>query len=62
MYKWKVIDNIFRPQKVKLHLMIILWLQQLNFNSAAVEVWEWISNLIPYVTVHMITYTCWYLS
>ena len=31
----------------------------LNFNGATVEVWEWISNLIPYVTVRMIIYPCW---
>ena len=33
-----------------------------NFNSAAVEVWEWISNFIPRFTGHMATYPCWYFS
>ena len=30
-----------------------------NFNSATVEVWEWISNFIPHFTGHVITYPCW---
>ena len=30
-----------------------------NMNGAAVEVWEWISNLIPHLTCHVITYPCW---
>ena len=30
-----------------------------NFNSATVEVWEWISNFIPHFTGHMIAYSCW---
>ena len=30
-----------------------------NFNGAAVEVWEWISNFIPHLTVHVITHPCW---
>ena len=30
-----------------------------NFNGAAVEVWEWISNFIPHFTGHLITYPCW---
>ena len=30
-----------------------------NFNGATVEVWEWISNLIPQFTEHMIIYPCW---
>ena len=29
-----------------------------NFNGAAVEVYEWISNIIPYFTGHMDTYPC----
>ena len=29
----------------------------LNFNSAAVEVWEWISNFIPNFTGHVTTYS-----
>ena len=28
----------------------------LNFNGAAVEVWEWISYLIKYFTLRVITY------
>ena len=27
-----------------------------NFNTATIEDWEWISNLIPHSTVHTITY------
>ena len=27
-----------------------------NPNGAAVEVWEWISNFIPYCTVHVFIY------
>ena len=34
----------------------------LNFNGATVEVWEWISNFIPHITGHVITYPCWDLS
>ena len=30
-----------------------------NFNIEAVEVWEWISNSIPYFIVDVITYPCW---
>ena len=30
-----------------------------NFNGCTVEVWEWISSLIPHFTVHVITYSCW---
>ena len=29
-----------------------------NFNGAAIEVCEWISNFIPHFTVHVITYSC----
>ena len=27
-----------------------------NFNCAAIEVWEWLSNFIPHFTGHVITY------
>ena len=27
-----------------------------NFNGVTVEVWEWISNFMPYFTGHVITY------
>ena len=30
-----------------------------DFNSAAVEVWKWISNFIPRFTGHVITDPCW---
>ena len=30
-----------------------------NFSGAAIEVWEWISNLILHFTGHIITYPCW---
>ena len=30
-----------------------------NFNSATVEVWEWISNSILHITGHVITYPLW---
>ena len=30
-----------------------------NFNRKTGEVREWISNLIPYLTVHVITHPCW---
>ena len=30
-----------------------------NFNGATIEIWEWLSNFIPYFTVHMITYLSW---
>ena len=33
-----------------------------NFNGAAVDVWEWISNFIPQFTRIVITYPCWDLS
>ena len=29
-----------------------------NFNRATVRVWEWISNCMPHVTGHVITYPC----
>ena len=29
-----------------------------NFNGAAVEVWEWLSNFIPHFTRYVITYSC----
>ena len=31
----------------------------LNFNGAAVEVLEWISNYIPHFIMDVITYPCW---
>ena len=33
-----------------------------NFNGITVEVWEWISNFIPYFMMDVITYPCWDLS
>ena len=33
-----------------------------NFNGAAVEVWEWVSNAIPDFAGHAITYPCWEYS
>ena len=30
-----------------------------NFNGATVEVWEWISNLIPNFVLHVITDSRW---
>ena len=30
-----------------------------NFNGAAVEVWEWISNCIPPLIMDEITHPCW---
>ena len=30
-----------------------------NFNGCTVEVWEWISNFIPYFISVVITYPCW---
>ena len=30
-----------------------------NFNSATVEVWEWISSFIPHILMSVITYPCW---
>ena len=30
-----------------------------NFKGAAVEVWEWISNIIPHFTGHVITFQYW---
>ena len=30
-----------------------------NFNSTAIEVWEWINNFIPHFTMCMITYPWW---
>ena len=34
----------------------------LNFNDATVEVWEWISNFIPYFLIDAIINPCWDLS
>ena len=31
-----------------------------NFNGTAVEVWEWISNFIPYFVIDVIIYPTWY--
>ena len=33
-----------------------------NFNSATVEVWEWVSNFISHFTGYVITYLWWNLS
>ena len=33
-----------------------------DFSGAAVEVWEWTSNLIPHFTGYVITYPCWDIS
>ena len=30
-----------------------------NFNGYTVEVWEWISNFLPHLTGHVITYPRW---
>ena len=30
-----------------------------NFNGCTVEVWEWLSNFIPYFIMDVITYPCW---
>ena len=30
-----------------------------NFNDTTVEIWEWLSNFIPHLTGHVITYPCW---
>ena len=30
-----------------------------NFNGCIVEVWEWISDFIPYFREHMLCYSCW---
>ena len=32
--------------------------QQIEPENQVLEVWEWISNLIPHITQHMITYPC----
>ena len=33
-----------------------------NFDHGTVEAYEWISNFIPHITEHIITYSCWDLS
>ena len=33
-----------------------------DFNGATVDVWEWISNFIPYFIMGVIIYQCWDLS
>ena len=33
-----------------------------NFNSATLEVWEWVEQFIPQFTEHVIIYPCWDLS
>ena len=38
--------------------MVCNYLSISNFNSAAVEVWEWISNFIPHFSGHLIIYPC----
>ena len=30
-----------------------------NFNGETVEVWEWINNFIPHITMDVIIYPCW---
>ena len=30
-----------------------------NFNGGTVEVWEGISNFVPHLTRHVVTYPCW---
>ena len=33
-----------------------------NFNGCPVEVYEWISNLIPHFTGHVVNYSYWEYS
>ena len=30
-----------------------------NFNGETAEGWKWVSNLIPHLTGHVITYSYW---
>ena len=39
-----------------------IYLSNQHFNGITVEVWEWISNFIPYFMMDVITYPCWDLS
>ena len=45
-------------------MLIIAWISNYFsiLNGAAVEVFEWISNFIPQLIGHVITYLCWDLS
>ena len=38
------------------HAKLIIQFQ--NVSSAAIEVWEWMSNFIPHFTGYLITYPC----
>ena len=29
------------------------------FNGGTIEVWEWITSIVPHFTRHVITYPCW---
>ena len=54
------------PAWISNHIRYSVWdeitYQLPNFISATVEVWEWISNFIPHLTMHVITFPCWDLS
>ena len=33
-----------------------------NFYRADMKIWEWMSNFIPHLTRHVVTYPCWMLG
>ena len=53
----------FNPNMDKYYIHYNMWYQITyplpNFNGVTVEVWEWISNFIPNLAMHVVTYPCW---
>ena len=49
----------YNPNMDKNHMHYKVWDEITdpfpNFNNATVKVWEWVSNFIPNLTMHMIT-------
>ena len=46
------------PEKCEMKLLIQIVDSFLNFNAAAIEVWEWINDLVLHFIVDVITYSC----
>ena len=47
------------PGPLYQHGFILIQILISNFDGAAIEVWEWLSNFTPHFTAHMITYPWW---
>ena len=56
-------DQLLISAWISNHIYYKMWdeiiYQFPNFNGAAIEVWEWISNFIPHFIGHVISYPWW---